>query len=90
MSAEILRRSIDSLIRKILQEKARQSVAPTEELNNLRSLPGDMGSLEACETNVVENCVDQKQMMDPKKCWKVSNVKKNLKQKSLTCKNGKS
>ena len=90
MSAEILRRSIDSLIRKILQEKARQSVAPTEKLNNLRSLPGDMGSLEACETNVVENSVDQKQMMDPKRCRKVSNVKKNLKQKSLTCKNGKS
>ena len=31
---------------KILQKKARQSVAPSEEFNNLTSTPGDIGNQE--------------------------------------------
>ena len=49
----------------ILQKKARQSVAPSEDFNNLTSTPGDIGNQEACEMNEVENCVDQNQMLDP-------------------------
>ena len=63
---------------KILQKKAKQSVAPSEEFNNLRSTPGDMGNQEACEMNVVENCVDQNQMLDPNTSSQRSNAKKSL------------
>ena len=63
---------------KILQKKAKQSVARSEEFNNLRSTPGDMGNQEACEMNVVENCVDQNQMLDPNTSSQRSNAKKSL------------
>ena len=63
---------------KILQKKAKQSVAPSEEFNNLGSTPGDMGNQEACEMNVVENCVDQNQMLDPNTSSQRSNAKKSL------------
>ena len=61
---------------KILQEKARQSVAPIEELNNLRSAPGDMGSLEACETNVIEKTnAGPKKVSESVECQEKSETK---------------
>ena len=48
----------------IIQEKIRQTVVPSEELNNPRPTPGVMDNQEACETSVDENHVDQHQMPD--------------------------
>ena len=50
---------------KILQQRVKQSAASTEELNNIRPTPEDIDNQAAWEMNVVVNCVDQIQMLDP-------------------------
>lgn len=63
---------------KILQKKAKQSVAPSEEFNNLRSAPEDMGNQEACDMNVVKIVLTKIKSWTQMPLLKRSNAKKSL------------
>ena len=63
---------------KILQKKAKQSVAPSEEFNNLRSAPEDMGNQEACDMNVVKIVLTKIKRWTQMPLLKRSNAKKSL------------